>query len=341
MTVRVSVLQLTPDRFADWDRFVSEAPAGSPYSTAEYLDILCGATGARFRVLAALRGDEIVGGVALYEVVGRFGPTVVPRLLLYYNGLVLKQHETRYPSLRSSREVEVLTALEDSLSAAGYARLALKCRAPIADVRPFQLRGWSAHPAYTYVVSLDDLAAQWQCVEQNLRRLVKRCENEGLRLVEDDDFDAFYRMHESTHARKGAALYLPRPAFESYFRRLHAAGRGRLYHARRPDGRSIAAQLVLTGAHRVSHTVSAGADPEFIASGASAFLRWKALEALAGLGYTANDLTDAGLGSVGHFKSQLGGRLEPYFVLSRPEAMLLRLADGTRSFIRRLTRTTS
>jgi len=262
----------------------------------------------------------------------------MPRLLLYYNGLVLKQQETRYPSVRSSREVEVLTALGDSLSAAGYARLVLKSRAPIADVRPFQLRGWSAHPAYTYVVPLKDLAAQWQCVEQNLRRLVTRCEREGLRLVEDDDFDAFFRMHESTHERKGAALYLPRPAFETYFRRLHAAGKGRIYHARRPDGRSIAAQLVLTGAHPVSHTVSAGADQEFIASGASAFLRWKALEALTALGYVANDLTDAGLGTVGHFKSQLGGRLEPYFVLSRPDAVLLRLAAGTRILIRRFTR---
>ena len=60
-----------------------------------------------------------------------------------------------------------------------------------------------------------------------------RGEREGLRLVEDDDFDAFFRLHEGTHERKGAAIYLPRPAFETWFRRLRAAGRCRLYHARR------------------------------------------------------------------------------------------------------------
>lgn len=336
MTGRVSVRVLTEAELGAWERFVAQAPAGSPYSTAEYLDVLCSVTEARFRVLAAMRGDEIVGGVALYEVVGRFGPAVSPRLLLYYNGLVLKQHETRYPSIRASREIEVLTALEESLRTAGHARLVLKSRSPIADVRPFLERGWSARPGYTYVVPLDDLAAQWRRVEQNLRRLVTRCDKEGLRLVEDDDFDAFFRLHLSTHERKGASLYLPRAAFETYFRRLRAAGRCRLYHARRPDGRSIAAQLVLTGAHRVSHTVCAGADPEFLSSGASAFLRWKALQALAALGFEANDLTDAGLGPVAHFKSQLGGRLDGHLVLSRPEAVPLRLADGARSLLRRL-----
>ena len=258
----------------------------------------------------------------------------MPRLLLYYNGLVLAPLDTRYPSLRASREVEVLSALEGWLRAAGYARLVLKSRAPIADVRPFLAQGWSAHPGYTYVVPLTDLEAQWDRVEQNLRRLVTRGEREGLRLVEDDDFDAFFRLHEGTHDRKGAAIYLPRAAFETWFRRLRAAGRCRLFHARRADGHSAAAQLVLTGTHRVSHTVAAGADPALLGTGASAFLRWKTFEALAALGYAANDLTDAGLGPVTHFKSQLGGTLEPYFVLARPDALPLRLVDGARRLLR-------
>lgn len=336
MSARVTVRLLDQAEYPAWDHFVAEAPAGSPYSTAEYLAVLCEATGASFRVLAAFRGEEIGGGVALYEVRGRLGRAVTPRLLLYYNGLVLERTDTRYPSLRTSRAVEVLTALEGWLRASGYPRLALKSRAPIGDVRPFLEQGWSVRPGYTYIVPLTDLGAQWCLVEQNLRRLVTRCEREGLRLVEDDDFDSFFRLHEGTHQRKGADLYLPRPAFLGYFRRLRAAGRCRLYHARPADGRSVATQLVLTGAHRVCHTVCAGADPEFLRMGASAFLRWKSFEALAALGFTANDLTDAGLGPVTHFKSQLGGSLEAYFVLSLPDALPLRLVDGARGLLGRV-----
>jgi hypothetical protein len=59
-------------------------------------------------------------------------------------------------------------------------------------------------------------------------------------------------------------------------------------------------------------------DPEHSRLGASAFLRWRGFETLAGLGCQANDLTDAVLNSVTHFKSQFGGNLETAFVLKAP-----------------------
>jgi len=77
---------------------------------------------------------------------------------------------------------------------------------------------------------------------------------------------------------------------------------------------------VLLGPHAVSHTVSAGADPEFNRMGASAFLRWRSFQALAALGYKANDLTDATLNPVTHFKSQFGGALEVSLVLQSPQS---------------------
>src|SRR5207302_745750 len=120
--------------------------------------------------------------------------------------------------------------------------------------------------------------------------------------------------HLQLHERKGAPLYLPKQAFERWFRRLKAAGLARLFQARLPEGRSIAAQITLLGPHPVAHTVSAGADVEFLNVGASAFLRWRAFETLAALGYRANDLTDAALNPVTHFKSQLGGELQAAFV---------------------------
>ena len=65
---------------------------------------------------------------------------------------------------------------------------------------------------------------------------------------------------------------------------------------------------------------AAAADPAFLNTGATAFLRWKVFETLSSLGYAANDLTDAALNPVTHFKSQLGGDLELCLVLENPEA---------------------
>ena len=91
----------------------------------------------------------------------------------------------------------------------------------------------------------------------------------------------------------------------------------------------------------MTHTVSAAADAERQKSGSNPFLRWSVFEHLAAQGYAANDLTDASLGSVARFKSQLGGDLAMSFVArgrapsrTRPSGVLGG-ARRARSLVRR------
>jgi hypothetical protein len=167
-------------------------------------------------------------------------------------------------------------------------------------------------------------------VDQNLRRLVDRCERAGLAVSDDADFEPFFRLHEQTHARKGAPIYLPRERFARWFERLHGLGLARLFHARLPDGRPVASQVVLLG-HPVTHTVAAASDAEHQSLGAAAFLRWRVFERLAALGARANDLTDASLNSVTRFKAQLGGDLLPCLVLESPETLRFRAGRALRA----------
>jgi hypothetical protein len=304
----VAVRPVPETQYALWNRLVAESPMGSPYSTPEYLDALCSGAGGTFRILGLWRGEELIGGIGLYERASAWGRYVWPRLLLYYNGPILRHFDTKYPSQRTSRTVEALGALADAL-AGEYASLMLKSRSALDDLRPLLSRNWTVHAGYSYEVPLTDLAEQWGRVEQNLRRLVERARQQGLQFSDDDDFAGFYALHQSTLGRRGVASYLPREGFARWFERLKSQGLCRLYSARLPDGRIAASQLVLTGQHPVSHTISAAADPALQNTGANPFLRWRAFEVLAGAGYTGNDLTDASLNPVTHFKAQLGGKL--------------------------------
>jgi hypothetical protein len=321
----VAVRELHDADFEEWSRLMAHSPDGSIYSAPEYLAILCREAGGRFRILGVWHGDELAGGVALYEQESRFGTYVAHRLLLYYNGPVLRHYDTKYPSQQTARHLKTLSTLADALAERRYGCVTFRCRNTIADVRPFLAAGWSASPNYTYVVSVTDLDQAWSRVEQNLRRLVKRCEKEGMTLTEDEDFDSFYRLHALTMQRKELGYYLPEPAFRRYFEALRRCDLCRLFHARAGDGRAVATQLVLLGPGSVSHTVAAAADPEFLRSGVNAFLRWKTFEALSALGYQGNDLTNAGLDPVAHFKSQLGGDLRLCFVLQSPRTTAYRL----------------
>jgi hypothetical protein len=322
--------------FAAWGQLVANSSTGSIYSRAEYLDALCAAAGGRFRILVARHGDLLLGGVGLYENDGPFGRFVSPRLLLYYNGPVVRDHDTKYPSERTSRDLKTLAVIEAEVRASGYGSVVLKPRPMLTDVRPFLARGWTAHHGYTYVVSITDLAEARSRIEQNLRRLIDRCGRAQITFTEDDDFESFFRLHANTMERIAFRVYLPADQFRVYFDKLARQGLIRLFHARLPGGRAIASQLVLLG-HSVTHTVSAAVDAEHMKSGVSAFLRWKSFERLSELGYRANDLTDASLNPVTHFKSQLGGDLQPWVELRSPESArfrwgsrLSRLAERSR-----------
>lgn len=330
MGSQLRVEALRESEHAEWTALVDSSSEASVYALPRYLEALCGATGGRFVLLGAWQGDELAGGLALCESDSRYGPCVAPRPLLYYNGPVLRPGRSRYPSERTARDLKTLAALEHAVRARGYARLTFACGPSFTEARPFLAAGWSAAPQYTYLVDLTDPAAQWTRVEQNLRRLVQRCEREGLRLDADGDVDAFYELHARTMERKGARPYLSAAGFRSYFAALSAAGLGRLFHARQPDGRSVASQLVLLGPGGRCHMAAAAADEAALRSGASAFLRWKSFEALGAAGCSSVDLTDASLNAVTHFKSQLGGELKLLLVLDAPRALSYRLGLAAR-----------
>lgn len=318
MSAAIETAELSAQDYPAWERFVAAAPGGSVYAMPSYLEVLSSVTDGQVRVVAAQRGGEILGGIALYERQSPAGTYVAPRLLLYYNGLVLAAPRSTYPSQSTSLYLKIVAALDDWLAEQDYAHVTLKSRGDITDVRPFEARHWSIGTAYSYEVSCVDLETAFGRMESNYRRLVNRCERDGIALVSDDDFDTFFRLHHEVSQRKDAPLYLPRADFRTYFQRLRDRDLCRLYHARLPDGTAAASQLVLLGPHPVTHTVAAGASAEHLRSGAAVFLRWKAIEALAGDGYLGNDLTDAALNDVTRFKSQLGGDLRLSFVLTRP-----------------------
>ena len=202
-------MELPESHYDEWLKFVAASAEGSIYAVPQYLAALSRADGGRFSVLSIRHGDELAGGVALYESASRYGPYVSPRPLLYYNGALLRRYATRYPSEQTSRHLKILGALESAVGRRGYARFTMASPSSLTDARFFLAAGWSVVPRYTYVVKIGDLGSLWHRIEQNLRRLVKRCEREGMSCHNGGDFDAFFRLHAAIMGRRGHEQYLP------------------------------------------------------------------------------------------------------------------------------------
>ena len=61
MGKKIEVKYLSASEFELWSDFVEKSPDGSIYSAAEYLDILCEATGGHYKILAAFQGNDRPG----------------------------------------------------------------------------------------------------------------------------------------------------------------------------------------------------------------------------------------------------------------------------------------
>jgi len=156
---KLTATRLNEKQYAEWNDFVAASSSGSIYSTPEYLDVLCSAAGGSFSLLGVFQHESLVGGLALYESAYPLGSFVSNRLLLYYNGIVLRDFHSRYPSEVTSKQIKILSCLEGHLRALPYGRVLLHNRSALQDVRPFLQQGWSATPSYTYEVAVDDLVS--------------------------------------------------------------------------------------------------------------------------------------------------------------------------------------
>ena len=313
-----------------WDRFVAgQERTGSIYSSAQYLDIFCRAAGGSFSVFAIRDGDDFVAGIGLYRRRALGHEVLSYRWLLSYNGPVVRNDLLSDESASATR-LAALELLRSHLDREPVAGVSLHCRDGNQDFSPFADSGWRLAPTSTIVVPTTDSRTLWNRLDRNARRLVRRAEEAGCGVAADDDFDALYRTHEEVHRRKDAPLYLREAQFRRLVDGLLAAGLAKIYTARLADGSAAAAQLVLLGQHRCSHTVCAGSHEEHLSTGAAYLLRWRAFVDLEARGYAMNDLTDASPGPVTRFKEQLGGDLKMNMLLwSRYKASYRLLKRGS------------
>ena len=325
---------LTEDHYENWDRFVTgQQRTGSVFNTTQYLDILCRATGGSFCVAAVREDDSFIAGLGIFRRRVHGHEIIAHRMLLSYNGPVLRDDQFTAPCLRG-KGFEAMDALRKFLLRQNVAGITLHCRDGNQDFRAFLNRGWAASPSYTIVVPTADCGRLWGRFDRNARRLVHRAEERGCTVQSDDDFDFLFHAHEEIHRRKAVPLYLPKAAFRTFVDDLVAADLGTIFTARLASGVPAAAQLVLLGKHSCSHTVCAGSDRAQLATGAGYLLRWRGFLELGARGYTANDLTDASYGDVTRFKEQFGGMLMLTMTLRSRYRLAYRLRKGGRAWFR-------
>ena len=308
----LAVRELEALELDTWDRFVRESPQGTIFSESLWLKLL----GYPFRILACYKGDEIVGGVAVFEDELRSN-TMETVPLTSFQGFLFRNNGFMKPPLREKLEKKVSFGLIEGLEHR-YRNVTLCHHYSFEDVRPFYFHTYgqdsmySVTVRYTSVVDLSDMNRAWSKMENNTHCEIHKGEKRGNSVQESDDFEIFDRMHRRTFERQGIERDIPSEFLARVYAELKKENRCQLFLAQNSVGSPTSACLAVWDNKRAYHWLAAS-EPEHRNDGSASLTLWTVCQHMSER-FPEIDLVGCNSPKRGAFKAGFGGTLRHYFV---------------------------
>ncbi|MBN1994979.1 MAG: GNAT family N-acetyltransferase [Anaerolineae bacterium] len=303
---------LKPDEYQAWDCLVATAQTGSIFNSTAWLNAVARLFNRELRIWGVYRNEELVAGTGLVSFkllsfikVAGFLP-ITP-----YNSIIIQPRDSDKEARCASYRLAVLELLARVLATEADVVDIINHPA-LTDIRPFSWLGWSSKIRYTYLIDISKPGQLWEQTYEAFRRQVRKCEREKIELECNADSKTLYQLYHGTYEKQGRRIYVDESSFCGLCEVLKAEARLAIYIARR-EGQAISGLGIVKDYRGVIHEWVAGTNPEYLKLGVASFMLWTVIEQLAREGFTCFDLNGANVPAIARHKSQLGGRLTPYY----------------------------
>ena len=318
MAQNLSIRILDKNEYMEWDGFVKNSPQGSLFSSIMWLEMY----GEPYKIFASFKGKEMVGGAAIIE--DGTGKNTSP--LVYftpYQGILYRDNGSMNISDRISLEKNIAVCLIEELEKI-YRNISLYNHWNFKDARAFY---WHCYGRvgdeyvvtlrYTSVIDISDIEKAFNCMDDDTRYEIRKAEKNLIKVVQEDDFVSFDRLHDVTFKRQG----IERPEHEEklvkkIYEALKKDGRCKIYFAKTKEGVISASAMIIWDNKRAYYMFGA-TDPETRNNGATSLLLWTIFKELCAQGFKEIDLVGVNSPNRGRFKMGFGGALIPYLLIQR------------------------
>jgi len=317
MSAKLEILEIhDPDV---WDAFVRTSPQGTMFATSAWLEAAAEALGGTPVRFGCCRGGDLVGGCGLLRIQKMGLKKATTPALTPYSGFLSAPSSTRRAAQEEGRRTAVAAQLTERLEG-DFHYVLLRHPPMLHDVRPFGWRDWSVDVRYTYLVSLQDVEATWSNFEHSIRKQINKAEKQGIKITESEDIGLFLGLQERSFARQKIAPPLALDRMRTFYERLRARDRCRLFVAEDGFGHPLSARIVVPGFDTAYDWV-AGADPDYYATGATPLLVWTIMKELSKT-HSYFDFSGANLPSVARFKRGFGGELRSFYITEKYSSVI-------------------
>ena len=267
-----------------WDRFVSESPQGTIFSTTAWMELY----DVPFRMHGYYKGDNLIGGIAGFDT---------PQPLTPFQGILVQNLKDAKPPAVISIHNEVAQALIDVVPREFYNHYTYP------DIRPFKWAKWECDVRYTYIVNLRDLTKVWAELEKQTRYDINKLMKDPPIIAYGKDTDDFDDLYEQTFKRKG----LDRPVSKEFIKSLFTNMRAELLLCYQ-DQKLCSSAMIIKDNKRAYYILGASDR-----GSTSSYTLWRVFQGLASRSIGEIDLVGANDYNIALFKRGLGGKLTPYY----------------------------
>ena len=335
MAARYEIEILGENDGAAWDKLVRSTPQHTLFGLSAWRESYTRLLGKEWRVYGCLKNGNLVAGCAALRVRRGGMEFLLPPLLTGYPGFFVQEAEgaTRHYA-RIKETTERVSHLEEAVrKSSAVARFVH--HPSLVDLRPFAWNGWETVPRYTFRINLVPREEMLASFRHDLRKSVRKGEENGLVVKRADDIERVAGMWASSYGRHGEPPPIPVETLAAWYRRLAGEGTARAYVAEGPDGRAHAFRIALVGEGGAFDWV-AGSDPALLSKGGTPWLLTRIMDDLRAEGFDSFDLMGANTPTIASFKTGFGGELVPYGETGWCRSFLAKgLVEG-KNFMRRL-----
>lgn len=327
MAAALVVREFPAEELTTWNRFVGESPQGSIFSESLWLR----AMRRPFRVYGCWKGEELIGGVAVFQDSSRPRSTGGIPPFTPFQGILLREPAGMRDTTRESRDRDVSFAIIRRLHQ-DFDDLTIPLHYTYRDVRPFywetfgQAREYAAVIRYTYVVDLRHLETAWSRFDDNTRFEVRKAEKRGSRVGPSDDICVFEQMYRRTFERQGLDAEEESRLMRQLYDALKPAGRAQIFLAHNADGVVTSGAVAVWDAKRAYYLLGAS-EPAHRNDGSASLTLWHMFQSVAER-LPEIDLVGCNSPRRGAFKAGFGGLLQPYFVMTIARESALAVPAG-------------
>jgi hypothetical protein len=185
----------------------------------------------------------------------------------------------------------------------------------IMDVRPFLWSGYLVRPAYTFTF---DFKKEFN-FSKAVKKQIRKCQEQNFVVKCDYDIDCLLTSLKSTEERQKVHHQLSKEKIE---KALELIGKDQLliYNCYNPAGEVLSSRAVLFNEKGFSLDWLAGTVSKFLSTGCTQFLINAVLNDLKSRGSPGFDFCGANTPSIQAAKSEFGGDLTVYYVISKKDS---------------------